>query len=369
MDLAGRIVRRFRSGPDEPVIAGLEDEDADQLFDALGSEMSRAVLAACYEDGQTRSELADELETSIQNISYHVDKLESAGLLEPAETRYGANGSEVLVYEPSKQAVIIAAGETNFVDRLSEAVDKLFAPVALAGLLSLIVGILVRGPAPVGMMGGGGTVTGPTGTQAGLVTAIATFILSIFVILVAAQRGVFDSGSAVSRTGLMRKFLGRSVTGTRRDAILITAIVFGTFLTLDLIATGTAHQLTVVAWLAIQLMIPGGVVLAAVLAYSNDGLFVSWGAASAPVVGIWAYIVGGDLARGGFEPILIALGPVIVMLVTAPVGSIAFLIGQTTAKRFQEADHESLSSQAIGLLVAHPIMAGAITVVYFALVR
>lgn len=368
MDLAGRIVRQFRGDPDEPVISGLEDEDTDQLFDALGSEMSRAVLAACYEDGQTRSELADELETSIQNISYHVDKLESAGLLEPVETRYGANGSEVPVYEPSKQAVIIAAGEANFVDRLSEAIDKLFAPVALAGLLSLIVGILVRGPAPVGMMGGG-AVTDPTGTQAGVITASVTFICCIFVILVAAQRGVFDSDSVVYRTGLMRKLLGRSVTGTRRDAILITAIVFGTFLTLDLIATGAAHRLTVVVWLAIQLIIPGGVVLAAVLAYSNNGLFVSWGAASAPVVGIWAYIVGGDLARGGFEPILIALGPVIVMLVTAPVGSIAYLIGRTTAKRFQEVNLESLSRQAIGLLVAHPIMAGAITVGYFTLVR
>ncbi|ELY91347.1 regulatory protein ArsR [Natrialba hulunbeirensis JCM 10989] len=68
--LAGRLVRRFREDADEPAFAGLEGEDADQLFDALGSETSRAVLAACYEAGRTRSELAAELETSIQNVGY-----------------------------------------------------------------------------------------------------------------------------------------------------------------------------------------------------------------------------------------------------------------------------------------------------------
>ena len=371
MDLAGRVVRRIRGDPDEPTITDIEDEDASELFDALGSETSRAVLGACYEDGRTRSELADELETSIQNVSYHVDKLESAGLLEPAETRYGANGSEVLVYEPSKQAVVIAAGETNFVDRLSEAINKLFAPVALAGLLSIIVGILVRGPASVGMMDSGGRVPEPTGTQAGLIATSATFVFCLFVIFVAAQKGVFDNDKTDvgRRTGLMKNLLGRSVTGTRRDTILITMIVFGTFLTLDIVATGTGHQLTVAAWFAIQLVIPGGVVVAAVLAYLNDGLFVSWGASSAPIVGIWAYIVAGALPEVGFSPILIALGPAIVTLVAAPVGSIAYLIGRTTAKRFRGENIESLSRQAIGLLVAHPIMAGAIIAGWFGLVR
>ncbi|WP_226928625.1 helix-turn-helix domain-containing protein [Halomicrobium sp. ZPS1] len=259
MDLAGRIVRRFRGDPDEPVIAGIEDEDADQLFDALSSEMSRAVLAACYDDGRTRSELADDLETSIQNISYHVDKLESAGLLEPVETRYGANGSEVLVYEPSKQAVVIAAGETTFVDRLSEAIDTLFAPVALAGLLAIVVGVLVRGPAPVGMMGGG-PMNETTGTQVGLVAASVTFVSCLLIISLMEKKGAFNSGKTDGsrREGLMSVLFGRSVTRTRQDAMLITALVFVTFLALDLVATGAGHQLTVAASITIQLAIPGG---------------------------------------------------------------------------------------------------------------
>jgi len=89
----------------------------------------------------------------------------------------------------SNQAVIIAAGETNFVDRLSEAINKLFAPVALAGILSIIVGILVRGPAPVEMMGGR-PATEPTGSQAGLIAASVTFVCCLFVISVAAQKNV-----------------------------------------------------------------------------------------------------------------------------------------------------------------------------------
>jgi uncharacterized membrane protein YbhN (UPF0104 family) len=83
----------------------------------------------------------------------------------------------------------------------------------------------------------------------------------------------------------MGNSLGRSVTRTRRDAILITTLVFGTFLALDLVATGTGRQLTLAAWLAIQLVIPGGIVLATVLAYSNNGLFVSWGLQARPSLG------------------------------------------------------------------------------------
>jgi len=370
MDLAGRVVRRIRGDPDEPTIADIEDEDASELFDALGSETSRAVLGACYEDGRTRSELADELETSIQNISYHVNKLESAELLEVVETRYGSNGSEVLVYGPSKKAVVIAAGEPNFTDRLAETVRNLFAPVAIAGLLSMIVGVLVRGPGPIGF-GAGGTVAEITGTQAGLFIGSITFLCSLLAIFVAARRGMFDRDETRTtyRTGLRRKLLGRDVAATWRHVVLIAGIVFGSFLTLDLVAIGAGHRLTVIAWFALQLMIPGGILLAAVLAYSNDGLLVSWAAVSAPIVGIWAYIVAGALREVGFSPILIALGPAIVTLVAAPVGSIAYFIGRTVAQRWREDVTRPLSIRAVGVLILHPIMSFITIVGYFTLVR
>ena len=143
--LAGRLVEQLQDDPEAPEVVGLEGEDADVIFDALSSETTRAVLSKCYDGGRTRSELADELDTSIQNVSYHVEKLEGAGLIEPAEIRYGENRQEVRVYEPSKEAVLIAAGETGVVDRLKHTVKRLLSPVLLLGLFSAAVAAVVRG--------------------------------------------------------------------------------------------------------------------------------------------------------------------------------------------------------------------------------
>lgn len=139
--LAGRIVRRLQETPDDPDLVDLDDETAGQIFDALGSETSRAVLSACYERPQTAGDLADELDTSIQNASYHVEKLTAAGLLEPVKTQYASNGREITVYGPTKEAIVLVAGDTSFRERLATAARHLFGPALLAAILSIAVGI------------------------------------------------------------------------------------------------------------------------------------------------------------------------------------------------------------------------------------
>ncbi|SDR43771.1 ArsR/SmtB family transcription factor [Natronobacterium texcoconense] len=353
MDLAGRLVQRLRDEPDDPTVVGLEGEDADQLFDALGSETSRAVLQACYEEGRTRSELAEELETSVQNVGYHVDKLESADLLEAVETRYGENGREVTVYEPSKRAVVVAAGEPGLVDRLAEAVDRLFAPIVLAGLFAMVVAVVDRGPERIGMLGDDAARTEVMAATSGTAAAVATFLVGVLVVLAADRVGVFDRLADDRRTGRVRLLLGRSSESTRRYAVSILVGGLVTFLALDLVAAGTGHRLSLAAWLLVQLVIPLGVVAAGVIAYANDGLAVSWAAASAPFVGIWGYLVAGEFTRGGIDPILFALGPVAVAIVAAPLGSIAYLVGRTVAS--WRGIGEPLSRRTIALLVAHPL--------------
>ncbi|RQG93152.1 ArsR family transcriptional regulator [Natrarchaeobius halalkaliphilus] len=369
--LAGRLVRRFRDDADEPTVAGLEDEDADKLFDALGSKTSRAILAACYEQGRTRSELADDLETSIQNVSYHVDKLESADLLEAVETRYGQNGREVTVYEPSKRAVVVAAGEPGVVDRLADAVDRLFAPITFVGLLAMTVAAIVRGPARVGMLGddAGTATTAPTAPEPWLVAAVLAALCGTLIVFVADRLGAFERDGAVgaARTGVPRRLFGRHVGSSRRYAVWIVAFAFATFLALDLVAVGAGHRLTVLAWLAVQLAIPAGLVGAAAVAYLNDGLVASWAAASAPFAGLWGYLVAGDIVRGGFEPILLALGPVAVLVVATPLGTLSYLAGRLLATRRERG--VDLSRRAAGALVAHPIAVVALIVSWVVVVR
>ncbi|OIB55319.1 ArsR/SmtB family transcription factor [Natrialba sp. SSL1] len=360
--LAGRLVRRFREDADEPAVAGLEGEDADQLFDALGSETSRAVLAACYKEGCTRSELAAELETSIQNVGYHVDKLESADLLEPVETRYGENGREVTVYEPSKQAVVIAAGEPGFVERLAAAVDRLFAPIALVSLVALVVGVLVREPARIGMLAddaGPATTAATTTTPPGFAAAVLTFCCGLLVVLAADRAGLFERETPASaftrRHGRSRLLFGHRVGASRRYTVWIAAFAFATFLALDLVAVGAGHRLTLAAWLGVQLVIPAGVLAATAVAYANDGLLLSWAAASAPVVGIWGYLVAGELVRTGADPVLLWFGPLTVALFATPLGSLAYLVGRLGARHRDRGD--PISTRTAVSILLHPILA------------
>ncbi len=365
--LAGRLVERLRDDPDDPSVVGLDGEEADRLFDALGSETSRAVLAACYERGRTRSELSGDLETSIQNVGYHVDKLESAGLLEVVETRYGENGREVRVYEPSKRAVVVAAGEPGLVERLADALERLFAPVVLVGLLSMVATVLARGPEQFqfGLLADDAAPAAePTAIAgeptAGVVVGVAVFLLGVAVVLLGDRRGAFDQDrNGDRRTGRASFLLGRRPNWTRRTAAWSTGLGFGAFLALDLAISGPTRLATIAALGAI-LTIPLGVLLSAIHARADEGVLVSWLAASAPLAGLWGYLAAADALRHGLEPGLVAASLAVVILVGVPLGSIAYLLGRLLAWR--RGDDRAPSSRTVAALAASPFVAALLVV-------
>ncbi len=369
--LAGRLVDRLRGEPEEPTVVGLDDEEADKLFDALGSETSRAVLAACYERGRTRSELAGDLETSIQNVGYHVDKLESAGLLEAVETRYGENGREVRVYEPSKRAVIVAAGEPGLVERLADALERLFAPVVLVCLLSMVAAVLARGPERFGMLGddaavsaGAAAQAGRVATGSGAIVAVAVFLLGLVAVLLVDRRGAFDRDEA-PRTGRAALVVGRDSRRTRRTVAWSVGLGLGAFLAVDVTLTG-ATRVAGAAAVAALLAAPLGTVMATFHARLDDGVLVSWLASSAPIAGIWSYFVAGEAVRSGLEPGLVAAGVASFLLLGFPLGSVAYLVGSLARRR--AGDASGPSHRVIAALAAYPVVVVLLVVGWFRVV-
>ena len=84
-------------------------DEADQLFDALAAETARKILRALHEEPTTKSALASRLDTSIQNVSYHLEKLEAAGLVAAEETWYSTKGREMDVYVPTADPLILVS--------------------------------------------------------------------------------------------------------------------------------------------------------------------------------------------------------------------------------------------------------------------
>ncbi|MFW5963383.1 MAG: ArsR/SmtB family transcription factor [Natronomonas sp.] len=127
--------------PDEPKVLDIDGEGADAAFDALGSETARAVLATIYDEPRTPTEVRETVGTSLQNVHYHLDRLEDAGLIEPAGMGYSEKGNEMTVYGPASEAVVLFAGRDNDSSRLRNTLQRLFGLFFVVSASTLVFAV------------------------------------------------------------------------------------------------------------------------------------------------------------------------------------------------------------------------------------
>jgi len=119
-----------------PRVVDLEGEDADAVFSALSSDTARDIYRSLQEEPHTPSEIAEAADTSIQNVRYHLDNLEDAGLIEVVDTWYSSRGNEMSVYAPTSDALVLASGEEQ-TSRLKTALSRLVSGIVVLALASL----------------------------------------------------------------------------------------------------------------------------------------------------------------------------------------------------------------------------------------
>jgi len=123
----------------EPQLVEVDDEDAEAVFAALSSDTARAILSRLYDGPETASGVAEAADTSIQNARYHLDKLESAALIEPVDTWYSSRGTEMTVYAPTNEPLVVAAGTEESKGVLRRALERLVGAVGVLALASVAV--------------------------------------------------------------------------------------------------------------------------------------------------------------------------------------------------------------------------------------
>lgn len=101
----------------------LDLDQAGDALDALSSETARAVLTALYESPSPVSEIAKQVDTSLQNVEYHLGRLEDAGLVEAADTWYSSRGREMDVYAPTSAPLVLFAGDPTQAAEMAAAID------------------------------------------------------------------------------------------------------------------------------------------------------------------------------------------------------------------------------------------------------
>ncbi|MFC6962326.1 ArsR/SmtB family transcription factor [Halocatena marina] len=128
-----------QSTPNEPRVLGLDNDAADEAFETLTASTTRTVLSIIYDRPSTPTEIRDEIDTSLQNVHYHLGKLEDAGLIEPSGVGYSEKGTEMTVYAPANEAVVLFAGRESDHLRLRDFLRRaLGAATVLAGASAIL---------------------------------------------------------------------------------------------------------------------------------------------------------------------------------------------------------------------------------------
>jgi len=89
----------------------LDDDEAARLINCLTADTARSTLAALQRDSATASELADAVDTSLQNVRHHLDSLREVGLVRVVGTKYSVKGREMKVYGTTEDSLVVCVGE------------------------------------------------------------------------------------------------------------------------------------------------------------------------------------------------------------------------------------------------------------------
>ena len=147
-----------RSDPDidaSPRVVGLDDDDAEDLLSALSSTTAREILAALHDEPTNPAALAKTVDTSLQNVQYHLGRLESAGVIRVVDTVYSEKGREMDVYAPADRPLVVVAADNEETAGVSDVLARLLGGVAIVGVASLLAQFLVDGFPFVARTGGG----------------------------------------------------------------------------------------------------------------------------------------------------------------------------------------------------------------------
>lgn len=87
--------------------------DDGDVLDVLTTDTAREIVLALNDSSGTASDIASELEMSLQNVCYHLDRLQDTGLVEVIGTRYSSKGKEMRIYGLVTDPIVVEFGETD----------------------------------------------------------------------------------------------------------------------------------------------------------------------------------------------------------------------------------------------------------------
>lgn len=123
---------------EEPTVVCLDDERAEDVLAAVQSGTARAIFRALLAEPRTPTAVASAVDTSVENVGYHLDNLSAAGLVEVVDTAYSEKGREMDVYGASEDPVVLLFGSAEDDQALRSALSDL---VPVVGPVAVLVAL------------------------------------------------------------------------------------------------------------------------------------------------------------------------------------------------------------------------------------
>ncbi|RJX43452.1 hypothetical protein DM826_05855 [Halonotius aquaticus] len=92
---------------DETRVIEFDDDAFGNVLAAIHSETAREILLSVRDEPLTASEIADRVDTSVQNASYHLQKLVDAELVRVCDNVYSEKGCEMKCYRAVDTALLL----------------------------------------------------------------------------------------------------------------------------------------------------------------------------------------------------------------------------------------------------------------------
>ena len=100
----------------ETRVVTLDTDEAASLCGSLASETATDILARLFEEPMTASDLAERVDTSLQNAHYHLERLRDSDLIRVVDTWYSSRGVEMNVYAPTYDEFVIVPSAVDDAD-------------------------------------------------------------------------------------------------------------------------------------------------------------------------------------------------------------------------------------------------------------
>lgn len=119
----------------DPSMLFVDDQETEEILSTLGSETTRSVFCALNEDAMTASEVATDQQLSLQNASYHLDKLRDVGLIDVIDTCYSEKGRKMDVYAVESDWTVLVLGTRDDGPRLRHAFQQMAGVIGAPAIL------------------------------------------------------------------------------------------------------------------------------------------------------------------------------------------------------------------------------------------